>query len=81
MSRDDIIEINLSIITSRITFSYEGIDEETEFKDLGFDSLDTLEVALLIEEEFDLNVPINNLKNMRRISDLVDYIHSELDEN
>lgn len=78
MNRDEVSNTILEIITSRITFKYDGINEEATFEDLGFDSLDTLETAFLIEEEFDVNIFVDKMKDMNKVSDLIDYVYASI---
>ena len=47
--REIVAEI-LGVTTSKIT-------EDTRFADLGWNSLDAVEMVLGLEEEFDLNIP------------------------
>lgn len=74
MTREEISKSVIEIISKRITFNYEGIDEEYTFEDLGFDSLDMLEVIMLLEEKFDINVYVDQVKEIKKVSDLVTYV-------
>lgn len=54
-----------------------GVDEDkitaeadlTE--DLGIDSLDAVELVMSLEEEFDIKIDNEELKNMKKVSDVV----------
>jgi len=74
MQRKEIVKKVIEIVSKRITFNYEGVNEESTFEDLGFDSLDLMEILMLLEEEFDINISINKATKMKKLSDLVDYI-------
>ena len=50
------------------------IDVNTQFSDLGADSLDTVEMVMELEEEFDINIPESEALNLRTIGDVVRYI-------
>lgn len=78
MNRQDIINTILKIMKSRMTHNYAGIEEETKFEDLGFDSLDMLEVIMLIEDEFNISIPLNEAQVMRKVSDLIDFVFSKV---
>lgn len=45
-------------------------------KDLGLDSLDTVEVVLAFEDEFGIEIPDNEADKIHSVSDAVDYISS-----
>lgn len=52
----------------------DQITPDTVFADLGADSLDTVEMVMLLEEEFDLSVPEDAAERIRTIGDAVRYI-------
>ena len=43
-------------------------------EDLGIDSLDAVELVMSLEEEFDIKIDNEELKNMKKVSDVVAYI-------
>lgn len=57
-----------------------GVDEEqvtmdASFKnDLNIDSLDLFEMVMTLEEEFDVEIPSEDLENIDTVGDLIDYI-------
>ncbi|MCL2507881.1 MAG: acyl carrier protein [Oscillospiraceae bacterium] len=42
--------------------------------DLGADSLDVIDLAMSIEDEFDLEVPDDEIKNIKTVGDIVRFI-------
>ncbi len=44
--------------------------------DLGADSLDVVELLMSIEDEFDIEIPDEEIENIKTIGDLVKYIES-----
>ena len=44
--------------------------------DLGADSLDVVQLLSEIEEEFDIEIPDEEIENIRTIGDLTEYIQS-----
>lgn len=42
--------------------------------DLGADSLDVVEVLMSIEDEFEVEIPDEEIENIKTIGDLVEYI-------
>ena len=48
---------------------------ETSFKeDLGADSLDLFEMVMALEEEYDVEIPTDDLENIQTIGDVEEYI-------
>ena len=47
--------------------------------DLGADSLDVVDLVMSIEEEFDIEVPDEDVANMKTVGDIVKYIEANVD--
>ncbi len=47
------------------------INENTTFKDIGLDSLDLMDLIILLEEKFDINIPDEDLMNLKNVNDLM----------
>ena len=62
-----------------------GVDEErlsleTDFaRDLEADSLDVVELLMSIEDEFGVEIPDEEIENIKTIGNLVDYIQNNMD--
>ena len=60
-----------------------GVDEEqvtmdASFKnDLNIDSLDLFEMVMTLEEEFDVEIPSDDLENIDTAGDLINYIEEQ----
>ena len=55
----------------------EGVDitESTNFKDdLNADSLDLFELVMALEEEFDIEIPSEDLEKLVTVGDVLDYL-------
>ena len=53
------------------------ITEETSFKDdLGADSLDLFELVMALEEEYDVELPTEDLEQIATVGDVISYIES-----
>jgi len=46
-------------------------------EDLGFDSLDVVELAMAIEEEFEISIPNGDIEKWITIGDIVNYLEKE----
>ena len=69
-----IISEQLGVDEAEVTPSSSFID------DLGADSLDTVELVMALEENFDLEIPDEAAEKIRTVQDAVDYIekHSKV---
>jgi acyl carrier protein len=53
----------------------EKITEDMSFvNDLGYDSLDTVEIVMELEEEFDINIPDDAAEKIQTIGDAIRFI-------
>jgi acyl carrier protein len=69
--RDRVIEI----ICEQMGQSKEKVTEETSFiNDLGADSLDTVELVMELEDEFDLSIPDDAAEKIKTVGDAISYI-------
>ena len=61
---------------------YADMDEmtmETNIaKDLGADSLDVVELLMSIEDEFEVEIPDEEIENIRTIGELTEYIQNNM---
>ncbi|MEN8148769.1 MAG: acyl carrier protein [Planctomycetota bacterium] len=69
--RDRVIDI----VCEQMGANREKVTEETSFiNDLGADSLDTVELVMEFEDEFDLNIPDEDAEKIQSVGDAVKYI-------
>lgn len=52
----------------------EVVSEASFVQDLGADSLDTVELVMALEEEFDIEIPDEEAEKMQKVSQAIDYI-------
>ncbi len=57
---------------------YEVTDAAIFVDDLGTDSLDTVELVMALEEEFDCDMPDNDVADIRTVGDVVNYFTSRM---
>ncbi len=50
------------------------VPEANLLDDLGADSLDVVELVMALEEEFSIEVPDDDVENIRTIQDIVTYV-------
>ena len=67
------------IIVDKLGIEENKITNEARFiEDLGADSLDTVELIMQFEEEFDIEISDEEAENLTTIGKSVDYINSKL---
>lgn len=55
------------------------IDNNTSFiDDLGADSLDTVELVMSLEEEFNCEIPDDQAENITTVQQAIDYVNNNL---
>ncbi|MCK4661044.1 MAG: acyl carrier protein [Phycisphaerae bacterium] len=63
-----------------------GVDQseislETSFiNDLNADSLDTVELIMELEDEFDMNIPDEEAEKLQTVGAAVSYIHQQMED-
>ena len=63
------------IIIEELGVDAEKVTDQASFiDDLGADSLDTVELVMAFEEEFDLQIPDEDAEKMRTVEDVVSYV-------
>jgi len=67
-----LISENLDVDEGSITM------ESTFADDLGADSLDTVELIMAFEEEFDIEIPDEDAEKMQKVSDVLEYLKSKV---
>jgi acyl carrier protein len=76
-SKEEIHQKVVEIIAERMSVPKEQLKPETSFVgDLHADSLDTVEIVMELEEEFDITIPDEQAEKIQTVGQAVDYIHS-----
>ncbi len=64
-----------AIIVEKLGVDEEEITREASFtNDLGADSLDTVELIMEFEKEFDLTIPDEDAERIATVGDAIDYL-------
>ncbi len=65
------------IIMEQLGVDEDQITPEASFvDDLGADSLDTVELVMAFEEEFNVEIPDEDAEKIRTVQDVIDYLNS-----
>ncbi|RPJ35531.1 MAG: acyl carrier protein [Verrucomicrobiaceae bacterium] len=66
------------IIVDQLGVNADQVTPEAKFvEDLGADSLDTVELVMAFEEEFDIEVPDEEAEKLQSVGNVIDYITSQ----
>jgi acyl carrier protein len=68
------------LIVEQLGVSKEEVSPGASFSDdLGADSLDIVELVMSMEEEFDVEIPDDDVEKLRTIGDAVGYLKERLE--
>ena len=68
-----------SIVVKQLGVKEEQIKNESKFiDDLGADSLDTVELVMALEEEFETEIPDEEAEKITTVQQAVDYINNNI---
>ena len=73
-----IFEKIASILAEQFGIEQDEITMDTSFEDLGADSLDVVDLVMSLEEEFDIEIPDEEVENIKEVGDIVKYIESHI---
>lgn len=78
----NVFEVVKQVIMEIKDIPEENIKMESSFADdLEADSLDIVEMLMLLEEKFDMTIPEEAAEEMKLVKDAVEYIEAKLQEN
>ncbi|HET9515168.1 MAG TPA: acyl carrier protein [Gemmatimonadales bacterium] len=67
------------IIVEELGVEREKLTAEASFmEDLGADSLDTVELVMAFEKEFDIDIPDEEAEKLRTVGDALKYLHEKM---
>ncbi|QUB97797.1 MULTISPECIES: acyl carrier protein [unclassified Leptotrichia] len=67
-----------SIVADQLGVDESQVTEDASFvDDLGADSLDTVELIMAFEEEFDVEIPDEDAQKIKTVKDVIDYINAK----
>ncbi|HYY16682.1 MAG TPA: acyl carrier protein [Gammaproteobacteria bacterium] len=69
------------IIVEQLGVEEDEVSPEASFvDDLGADSLDTVELVMAFEEEFNIEIPDEDAEGISTVQDAIDYIKANVKE-
>ena len=70
----------IGIVAEQLGIGVDEINNESSFiDDLGADSLDTVELVMALEEEFDIEISDEEAENISTVQTAIDYINKKSD--
>ena len=75
----DIEEKVKDIIAEELGVERDKVQPNASFmEDLGADSLDTVELVMAFEKEFDIDIPDEEAEKLRTVGDAMKYLHDKM---
>ena len=79
MTREEIIKIVNTFLIEEIEIEQDAIKDDARLiEDLGIDSLDFVDIVVIVEQHFGFNIKPEEMKEVRTLSQFYDYIESKL---
>lgn len=77
--REDIYEKVIDIMVDQLGVEKQNISDASEIiGDLGADSLDVVDIVQVLEDEFSIKVPNDEIEHLKTVGDIVDYIENNV---
>ena len=68
----------INIVCDQLGVSKDKVTDATSFvTDLGADSLDTVELVMEFEDEFEISIPDEDAEKIQTVGNAIDYIQSK----
>lgn len=75
-----IVERVTKLVCEQLGVKEEEVTPEASFvEDLGADSLDTVELVMALEEEFETEIPDEEAEKITTVKEAIDYIEAHTD--
>lgn len=68
------------VIVDQLNVKEEVNTEDSFVEDLGADSLDTVELVMALEDEFEIEIPDEDAETITTVRQAIDYIEAHLKE-
>ena len=66
------------MLSQQLNCDADTITPDTSFKeDLGADSLDLFELTMALEEEYDTEIPAEELEDIETVGDVIEYLREK----
>jgi acyl carrier protein len=75
---DELIERVCKVIPASKRIPEERVTIDSAFEELGIDSMDAVEILFALENEFDINIPDEEVKSVRNVRQMVEGVEKLL---
>jgi acyl carrier protein len=72
MSSQELTERVLKVIATSKRIPLEQVTIASEFQQLNIDSMDAVEILFALENEFDINIPDDEVREVRTVQQMID---------
>ncbi|MEG1256293.1 acyl carrier protein [Clostridium sp.] len=74
-----VLERVKQVIAKQLSLEVEELSVTASFTDdLGIDSLEIFEIVMSLEEEFDIEIPNEDIENIKTVQDISNYIETKV---
>ncbi|MBR1990751.1 MAG: acyl carrier protein [Bacteroidales bacterium] len=81
MNREEIIETINNFLIEELEIDAERLKDDARLReDLKIDSLDFVDIAVIVEEHFKIKIKPEEMKNVKLLSQFYDYIENKMKE-
>jgi acyl carrier protein len=78
---DDSKQKVIDLIVDQLGVDADNVTPDAHFiDDLGADSLDTVELVMALEEEFDLEIPDEDAEKLETVGNAIEYLNKRMAE-
>lgn len=79
MEREELLKKIKAIVADKLSIGEDQVTEAASFiDDLGADSLDTVELVMALEDEFDMDIPDEEAEKLTTVGKTIDYVLGNL---
>jgi len=75
---DELIQRVLKVIATSKRIPLQTVTIESDFQQLGIDSMDAVEILFALENEFDISIPDDDVRNVRNIRQMCEGVEKLL---
>ena len=77
----DVAERVKAIIVDKLGVNEADVTDDATFTDLGADSLDTVELVMEFEKEFNIAIPDDVAEKIQTVGEAIKYLEENLNKN